>query len=730
MRKLFMVFVLVFAMIVQDVFSVAKAVDNNESILSHIEYTCVAKVQDKLYFLGENLYAYDAIDGCIIEQRTDLALPDANTHDLLLVNGGNELYALNKANGFLYKLSDEEILPFKQFDCDVFSGNTDPFEERHFMMPTIAQTSDGERLYLLISKEDSPTEYDLYFFDFLTGTSGIVNVENIINVTNYQPDKIVVTIEKTDLYQIVEIDTTTNKIASVLYEEERPRYRITGLAYDQNTDKLIVVTGRGIYQIINHAMIDMYIYLPSIDERIISMDFNCILDGMFVFINQGIFFTSDLDSESASKSLKFANSGLDENVRGFMRENPMVKVSFNAGMVWNNKEIVDSLLTQNSDVDIVKVYAGPGLSAIKNKKYYADLSSSKILSDSISLMYPQIRDILLDDGGILAYPTEMTVYCWSVDERALQQYGYNVHESTMQDWIAFVEEVANDFDVYDSPYTLFPEGFTKRDLLWNFLMQYVVEYEAVGQLHFNTPELKDMLERILKLPNAIFIESNTEAGQIDAYDEGTPPLFTVNTSLSPFEHIWFFENYEPEFVTAPVFNSKHSPVVRSALCVYFVNPYSRNKETAIEFLEYCAQQSEPTLRCFVEQDYDEPIPDQEFIEFYKRTAAAIEDLTNRLETVEVVDHAEIKTNIENQKIALEYAKKHRWILSEEDLAAYKQMAPNITFIPFSLCFTDSSFSVTTIGLSEMIDSILTNNTNLGRVLAEADRKYNMILVED
>lgn len=63
------------------------------------------------------------------------------------------------------------------------------------------------------------------------------------------------------------------------------------------------------------------------------------------------------------------------------------------------------------------------------------------------------------------------------------------------------------------------------------------------------------------------------------------------------------------------------------------------------------------------------------------------------------------------------------------ITAYQQIAPSLNFVPFSLCFTDSTFSVTSIGLHEMVDGILAGDITLERILAEADRKYNMIRME-
>ena len=144
--------------------------------------------------------------------------------------------------------------------------------------------------------------------------------------------------KRQDAYRVVEINIATHEVGKTLYEEENPRYRITGIAYDQSLDKLIVVTGKGIYRIADQKMIDLYAYLPEMNERIIREDFNCFLNGKYVFINQSVFFTSDLNGESALKSLRFANNGVsNQSVRDFMRQNPDVKVSFSPCLLYTSR---------------------------------------------------------------------------------------------------------------------------------------------------------------------------------------------------------------------------------------------------------------------------------------------------------------------------------------------------------------------------------------------------------
>ncbi|MEG0503988.1 MAG: ABC transporter substrate-binding protein, partial [Raoultibacter sp.] len=710
MKKVMISIALVLALMMQSTVFIAQAQGHNEkSVLADVEYSSIAQIENTLFFLGNNLYTYDAVGGSIVKKYKDsiqALLPGSKADDLILVNGGNELHVLDTSKGNLYRFEEKGCVLVKKFEDDIWEGAMDAYGNRRFLSPILTQENEHKMLYLLVSNKDKPTEYDLVFFDCENDEAGLVSLDNTILLSSYKDEKMVAVIARANAYRIVEIDISTHAVGSILYEEENPHYRITGMAYDQSTDKLIIVTGRGLYRIAEQKMIDLSAYLPEMDERDISADFNCFLNGKFVFINRNVFFTNNLDSENASQSLCFANNGVSNQlVRGFMLQNPDVKISFTAGMVWDIEEIVHSLLSQNSDIDIITLYSGAGFTAIKSKKYYTDLSVSKQLRDNISIMYPAICEVLMDAEEIVAYPSDMTVHCWLVDDDALQQLGFSINTASMEEWLSFAEEFALEFNADESAYALFPQGFTRKQLIREILIQYILEYESIGQLNFDDPKLADILQRILKLPESVFIKDDSEGTPIDSYDGGLPPLFTVNTLLSPDASIGFYEQYKPQYVAPPVFSMENSPVVWGMLSVYLVNPYSRNKDTAVKFLEYCSQQADPMLRFYVDRSFNQPIPVQEYVDLKQKTAAEIEELNNRLRTSSIENSAEIKTEIQKQRIVLEYAKKHEWLVSQADIASYKTVVPNVSFLSDSLCFTDSSCSVTNIGLNEMIDQM-------------------------
>ena len=229
------------------------------------------------------------------------------------------------------------------------------------------------------------------------------------------------------------------------------------------------------------------------------------------------------------------------------------------------------------------------------------------------------------------------------------------------------------------------------------------------------------------MPDDIFLKSDEDGTSLGAYDQGNPPLFVINTMLSPDAYIGFYEGYHPRYVLPPMFSI--TPTARMTLSVYLVNPYSQNQETARKFLEYCAQQTTPLQRFYLDQSYQEPIPDQESLELEERMLIELEELKARAAEAKPENQAQIEDAIAQRKIMLEYAQENKWIISEEDIVAYKQIAPRISLLSNSLCFTDSSCGISPINLYEMINMLLSGTTNLNRFLSSLEQQYRMMQME-
>lgn len=701
--------------------------DNECRTLESIEYSSVGMVQDKLYFLGDGLYCFEMADSQLVEKLDEsVSSVGLGGADFMIVSGGNAPHILDVNSGDMYVWENGAGRWLTKLKSDIFEAG-DNGEKRRIIMPTISRSEHGDVLYLLASRIDQPVLYTLEYFNLSNGGAGRVALEDVVMLTDHGDGKIIALIGKPDFYRLVMIDTAANSVGDTIFEDRKPQYTVTGLAYDPSTDMIVMATGDRVYQIKDQAMVDLYAYLPNLEGREYRNDFHCFINGQYVFINNSAFCPIALGFEDRKPVLRFANSGMTDEIRGFMKENPDINVAYNDDYVWDNQTIIRSLLTQSSDVDIITIYAGTGLSAIKAKKYYADLSESSVLTDAVERMYPQIADTLLDDGRLAAFPSDMGVSCWLVDDADLNKLGFSMEGCTIGKWLDFVEEYAQEFDADESSYALFPQGFNKEQLVWELLTEYIIESETRGEMRFDDQNIINILSRVLRLPKHIFLPNNDEGQAPGSYDAGLPPLFVVNTRLSPNAYIGFYEDYHPSYSAPPSFFGE--VVTRGTLSVYLVNPYTQHKDAAIAFLEYCAQNQTSIRRFYLETAYDQPIPNLEFVAYKAEVEAAIADLESRLGSAAPEMQADIKAEIEAQKIGLEYAEKNEWLVSDADIAAFKTMIPALTFMPHSLCFNDSSYSTTNINLIELIQKIMQKGADLTKLLSETQRKYEMIQME-
>ena len=113
--------------------------------------------------------------------------------------------------------------------------------------------------------------------------------------------------------------------------------------------------------------------------------------------------------------------------------------------------------------------------------------------------------------------------------------------------------------------------------------------------------------------------------------------------------------------------------------VAFVNPFSPNRDLAIEYLECAAEQVDAIMRIAMMPGENEPVLNSRFEEALKNYDAQIASLEAQLENAEEVDKQALEAELKEMKDSREsYEKDSRYTASEESIAAYREAAQYMT----------------------------------------------------
>ena len=121
------------------------------------------------------------------------------------------------------------------------------------------------------------------------------------------------------------------------------------------------------------------------------------------------------------------------------------------------------------------------------------------------------------------------------------------------------------------------------------------------------------------------------------------------------------------------------PMADTMVMVAFVNPFSPNRDLAIEYLECAAEQVDAIMRIAMMPGENEPVLNSRFEEALKNYDAQIASLEAQLENAEEVDKQALEAELKEMKDSREsYEKDSRYTASEESIAAYREAAQYMT----------------------------------------------------
>ena len=121
------------------------------------------------------------------------------------------------------------------------------------------------------------------------------------------------------------------------------------------------------------------------------------------------------------------------------------------------------------------------------------------------------------------------------------------------------------------------------------------------------------------------------------------------------------------------------PMVSTMVEVAFVNPFSPNRDLAVEYLERAAEQVDAFTRITMMPGENEPVPNSRYEEGLKNYDEQIASLEAQLLGAEEVDKQALEAALKEAKDSREsYEKDSRYSASEESIAAYREAAQYMT----------------------------------------------------
>lgn len=411
----------------------------------------------------------------------------------------------------------------------------------------------------------------------------------------------------------------------------------------------------------------------------------------------------------------------------FIVEYPKVPLLMSTAYYNNAQDLILALSAGTETADILAMDVGfDNYSEVMNKGYCYDLSASAVIVEKLGAMYPVFRDAVTKDGKIYGVPVSFYGTGLGYAPIHWEEAGLSKAQlpTTTMDLLAFVKWWAEEGSI-DNPDTLLMEGTAQpRDRIWWIIIgEYVAYYQSAGKtLTFDTA----LFRRLAAAFEAIDFTNITLA--VSDYSEDLyelPYLFMEGIEVLSLYSV----SEDPYMTPLPLpLDEGMEKNIPADLRVAFVNPYSKNLDMAVKYLEYQVLYPDDEYEITLYPGNNEPVLNPGYDQMMTRYKDDIERFEKQLETAAPEDLRRIGEEIAWRQDALNQSEEFKYQYSAEEIAAYRAVAEYIYVRPqsFLSMYADENAAF----LRQLINRYKDGEMTIDQFIVEADRRLALKTMEE
>lgn len=371
--------------------------------------------------------------------------------------------------------------------------------------------------------------------------------------------------------------------------------------------------------------------------------------------------------------------------------------------------LLQDMMNRSPDVDIYTLsLTDSAFTALMNRGFLSELSSSDTLSAEVGAMYDSIQNAVMKDGELYAVPMYLYANCLTINKKLLtEKLGYT-EEQLPQNWaevFGLLSDLAATHKLEEYPeVSLLGPGYIESDVKSNFFAMMMNSYYVwLDADEANLTRAGGVLEGLCEAFEAIDWSAfglPTEYEENGEWEYVEENILFSNDNVQP--GYYRSESFEPLLLSIA---DGEPPMISTEISVAFVNPFSTHREAAIEYLELTFSKIDKTTRIALMPGENEPILSpwyEENLKYYDETIADYEaQLADEKLDEENRDMLE-QSLADMKQWREEYEKKGQWQVSAEDIERYREYAQYL--VPMrSAIWNDGGYSQ----ISQYMDGAIT-----------------------
>lgn len=384
--------------------------------------------------------------------------------------------------------------------------------------------------------------------------------------------------------------------------------------------------------------------------------------------------------------LRIINSNYAESIKtayyAFTDKHPEYMVSISDNL--DESTLLQSMMNRDSSVDIYTISSSSSaLSALMNRGYLAELGSSEKLTAAVDSLYPFIQDFCKKDGQLCLMPFSGYATGLTMNTKALtEKLGYT-QEDVPTSWkqlFELINDIAANKKMEEAPEVSFAmEGYTQQDLRSMIFSNMMSDYytwldQSEENLTNGTPVLLELCEAFEKVDwsGLGLPEEYSEDGWMSDGIMKESVLIDFNSV-----DVTSYVGADRDRVICPLsVVDGEEPVIGMTLTLAFVNPFSENKDAAIEYLEDAWDANGRTNRILMNPNDNEPVVNAYYEQNLKEIQNNIDQQKKSLETMTDEETREMTQNGINsmEEWLEEYKERGKYDVTPEQIAKYREVA--------------------------------------------------------
>lgn len=335
----------------------------------------------------------------------------------------------------------------------------------------------------------------------------------------------------------------------------------------------------------------------------------------------------------------------------------------------NESSVLQSMLSQSDAIDIyILDSSGQEYDSIFARRYMCDLSGNAAIEAFTGQLYPQIQEVVAQDGAIYGVPLALYPSEGIACNRALLEEMNLALPATWEEYFQLLLDLPAILAGYEDVYAFEPyltRDMVRGELLRGFVGAYIDCVSQEGkEFRFDTEAFRTVLHLFEQIDFSGLRIPEDGQSVLYEYDMANVLFAMESASMQSDMEILLLRLEEGD-----------SPIWPVSLEVAFVNPYSQNQEQAIAFLAEVTAHIRDNTRVQMMPGENEPILNANYqaaLENYDQQIAEMEAL---LETAP----DEEKRFVEDQLAAMreyrdDYAREGQYSVTAEQIAQYRQTA--------------------------------------------------------